>query len=1558
MYFAAMQDTILARLESARKELLDLGLRNPLINYKTPRSKGLSIVQEKPEAVFERLVKSGRAMTFLAKPEKSESPTELPFAEPDAAALQQAYTDTKLQTAETENALQHKLLNTYYAARTSIEEQGVNMLYISLGMLAWYEAESSNEQRLAPLILIPVALERSTARERFAVRYSEEEIGHNLSLQAKLKAEFGLQLPELPDAEEWSVTGYFNEVAKAIERFPRWKVMEDNIELGFFSFGKFMLYHDLDNSRWPSDDKPVAHPILQSLFQHGFREPQPAAGDDAFIDRDTTADSLYQVVDADSSQILAMLAVHEGRNMVIQGPPGTGKSQTITNLIANAIGQGQKVLFVAEKMAALEVVKRRLDNIGLGEACLELHSHKANKKELHHELKRVLDLGKPSLQKLQEEVAMLERLKEELNAYSMAVNSPVRASGLTPHQLYGKLLRIQEETGEKRLPKLHIPDIENWSSERQREAEATAERIQARLKDIGTPSGLLFWGAGLRVLLPHEEAALKELLLAVAPSVESLKETAAQAASHLAVPAPATREETLKLAAWLQAVAARPDLSDLDIQNKAWLVQKSTIQDVLSTGKNLATLKQEYGSVFLPEAWETPLLEIRRQLMEHGQKWYRFLMGDYKAANRSLQTILQGKLPKEGETKLQYVEAILTAQRLQATLAEHESLLQALFGDRWQKGKSDWDTLQVAAGYLTEMHSQIAKGHYPAALLPYLQRHEPASIAQQHHAQLLDALNRQGKAVQQLMEGLQMAEAVRFAGGSFQQLSFLNQLELLVQWKARFAELQQAIAWNNLADVANGSGLQFLTTAVIDWAEAAQHLRHALQKEWYEHLLVKAMADHPSLRSFERSSHEEIIRQFRQMDRLNLQYNRARAALKHWEGLPGMEGGGQVSVLKTEFNKKARHKPIRQLMQEAGHVVQAIKPVLMMSPLSIANFLAPGTMEFDLVIFDEASQVRPVEALGALLRGKQLVVVGDAKQLPPTSFFDTLNESVEEDEENVTADLESILGMCDAQGAPQKMLRWHYRSRHESLITVSNHEFYENRLVVFPSPGSRHRMGLHFHHLPHTVYDRGLTRTNPLEAEALADAVMEHARKHPRLSLGVVAFSSAQREAIEDVLEDRRKASPETEEFFKPTREEPFFIKNLENVQGDERDVIFISIGYGRTKEGYVSMSFGPLNNEGGEKRLNVLITRARLRCEVFTNLKATDIDTSRSGRRGVVALKRFLHFAEHGQLDTTAETGRIGDSPFEEQVASSLRQLGYTVREQVGSQGFYLDLAIVDPEHPGRYLLGIECDGAAYHSARSARDRDRLRQQVLEGIGWRIHRIWSTDWFRAPDRELKRVVEAIEKAKGASYLDDDREEDVLIERGITREAVTEEDAALPEYKTAVLHPEIGSKELHQHTIGKLAGWIETIVRVESPVHFEEVARRMVEAAGISRMGSRIRSQLELAVRFAEGDGRVVKRGEFLWAPEMMEPSLRRRSGFPPALRKMRLIAPEERQLAIEKVVTDAVAIQPEAAVRQVAMLFGFQRLTEEMREDILEGIERAVKERKLVREGEVLRVG
>ena len=587
------------------------------------------------------------------------------------------------------------------------------------------------------------------------------------------------------------------------------------------------------------------------------------------------------------------------------------------------------------------------------------------------------------------------------------------------------------------------------------------------------------------------------------------------------------------------------------------------------------------------------------------------------------------------------------------------------------------------------------------------------------------------------------------------------------------------------------------------------------------------------------------------------------------------------------------------------------------------------------MVFDEASQVRPVDALGALMRADQAVVVGDSQQLPPTRFFDAVTQSEDDDDENLTADIESILGLFRAQGAPDRMLRWHYRSRHESLIAVSNREFYENRLVVFPSPDSgREDLGLRYHHLPNTVYDRGRSRTNSKEAAEVARAVMSHARQSPKQTLGVAAFSSAQREAIQDELERLRRLDPSNEEFFNDHLEEPFFVKNLENVQGDERDVIFISVGYGKDSYGQVAMNFGPLSADGGERRLNVLITRAKLRCHVFTNLRAADIDLDRTSSRGARALKTFLSYAETGVLeDIEVESGREIYSPFQEAVSDKLRSLGHDVREEVATGGKFIDLAVVDPERPGRYVLGIECDGASYHSSRSARERDRLREKHLKDLGWRLHRIWSTDWFRNPDRELKRTVKAIEQAKAVQPSNRTVESSARpeIER-IENEQVLSEIVA-PAYETAQPEVDTHPYELHTVPLYYMLNPITEIVHVEGPVHVREVQRRIADAVGVTRIGQRVKRNLGWAIDNAVSREVVVRKNDFLWSTDMGVPVVRDRTDLP--RKKIELVSPEEIAEAIKMMVKHSYGTGRGEAAIGSARLLGFRSVSKNIRTHI-----------------------
>jgi very-short-patch-repair endonuclease len=1534
-------------------------LRNPLLNYRPSKARGVEVVDELPTEIFRILVDERKAMTFKAGPEDLGSETE-PYellAQPeevtDDGGPAARHVDRQLQTNVPSAKLQSRLLKTDHDARIFIEEQGVSILYLALGMLRWFESSSSQEPRRAPLILIPVTLERSNVRERYRLKYTEEDLDDNLSLMNKLWLEFGIQLPQMPPQEDLDVAAYFDVVEESVRGEPRWSVDQDAVVLGFFSFGKLLMYRDLDKGNWPQGRGPSDHPIIKVLFDDDPSEAEPQLPEDEFLDRHLDPAEVHQVMDADSSQTLALLDVKSGRNLVVQGPPGTGKSQTITNIIAEAVGHGRTVLFVAEKMAALEVVKRRLDAVGLGEACLELHSRKANKRLFVQELDRTIRLGRPRLEETEEDLRLLTEMRDRLNTYSEAMNTPIGESGVTPYRAIGELTRLGPETAS--LPRLDFEEMRHWSGADFRRRQDVVEELQAQLSRTGPPSQNPFYGSKLTVLIPTDQAGIAQALADARRTTRELRESATDLASTLALSVPETRSEVESLCRAARFVTRAPRVEDLQLRAEEWRTRRDDLEALISAGEGYREIRERYDEVLIPEAWDQDLLETRQHLSTHGRRWLRFMSGDYRRARDRLSGLCRGTPPEDVEQQLALVDAVLDARRNLEVIRSHGALAADLFGTQWQGERSDWAALRTLLDWVVDLHHKVGEGQLPEELVEFFAEGRAREGLESKAATVEGALVEQGSRTGEVSRRLELADD---PGATLMEQTLVAQESTFDSWHQNLERLQHLVAYNQRAEVCLRESLQDVLRLAETWPEAGSRLVDAFRRTWFEGLVERAFRERPALARFDRDNHEYVAEKFCELDRLHFEHNRAHLAHAHWRGVPTHEAGGQLGVLRREIQKKRRHLPIRQLMRKAGGAIQAIKPVFMMSPLSIAQFLEPGALEFDLVVFDEASQVRPVDALGAIARGKQVTVVGDSKQLPPTSFFDRLVNAEEIDEDNLTADLESVLGLFSAQGAPERMLRWHYRSRHESLITVSNHEFYEDRLVVFPSPDrGREDLGLVYHYLPDTAYDRGGSRSNLGEAKRVAQAVMEHARNHPDLTLGVAAFSVAQMQAIEDQLEILRRADPSCEDFFTSHPFEPFFVKNLENVQGDERDVVFISVGYGRTAAGQVPMSFGPLNQDGGERRLNVLITRARRTCEVFTNLTADDIDLSRSGARGVRAFKTFLQYAKGGTLEVSAPTGREPDSPFEESVLSALQRAGYRAEPQVGSAGFFIDLAVVDLERPGRYLLGVECDGATYHSARSARDRDRLRQEVLERLGWRIHRIWSTDWFRNPERELRRLVEAIEEAK--IYAGNGGDSQPSTANGnptITRDVGANPDArqavSAPPYEVANLRAHVPS-EIHLVPTYRLAEWVVSIVEVESPVHIREVSCRIAEAAYVSRVGSRIRAAIESACAAASHTGQVRRSGDFLWSPGMREAPLRDRSGAPEPLKKVELISPEELAVAIKKVVSESFGMdRGEVPAAVLRLLLGFRRTTETAQQRVMEVVDGMVVRGELIQEG------
>jgi len=1480
--------------------------------------------------------------------------------------------ENKLQTPYPVAVLQKRLLNTYYAARTYVEEQGVNTLFVALGMLRWYESPESETARLAPLILVPVELDRTNVRARFRIQYSEDEIGDNLSLRAKLGTEFSCTLPALPEAEDVDVEAYYAQVERAIAYLPRWSVDRQAAVLGFFSFGKFLMFHDLHAANWPEDAAPADHPILRALLHEGFAEQAPSMPDEVRIDESIPPDRLHQVVDADSSQTLATLDVTEGRNLVVQGPPGTGKSQTITNIIAEAMAAGQSVLFVSEKMAALEVVKRRLDNVGLGDACLELHSQKTRKTLVLEELRRTLELGRPR-EGAAVDLDLISETRARLNDYCDAVNEPIGESGVTPFQAYGELLTLERRLGGLALPAMDGGEIRNWARADVERAAADAEELRALVERIGVPADHPFWGSRHRMVVPAHKEAIWAACEAALDAVAALEQAATALATQMGVGVPYAAGQAGADLLLARHVLGAPELGGARVDDPTWADEAGLLAELLEAGARIQALHAQYDALLRDAAWETDVRALAQTFAEVGPHWWRPFAGRYRQARATLAGLCRARPPRGWTEQLAILDAIEEVRARRRFVESHAAQLEGLYGPQWRGPASDWAHLAQVARWLLDLHAKVRSGTYPGEVLAYLAARPDLAALRADVDAAAVALAAHEDALGDAVAAVDLDEAARFGAGTrLAGQGFATQAEVLAAWQENVDRIQEIVALNHVSDRARAHGLEGTVQAAATWPEAGAYLGDAFWHAWYSGLLERAMLERPALAAFHGETHNQAVRRFRELDKLSLIQNRARLALKHWESLPKYTAGGQLGVLQREFAKRRRHLPIRQLIGQAGNVIQAIKPVFMMSPLSIAMFLPPGSVEFDLVVFDEASQVKPVDAFGAILRGKRVVVVGDTRQLPPTTFFESVLEADEDEVDNVTGDLESILGLCYAQGMPSRMPRWHYRSRHESLIAVSNQAFYENKLVVFPSPDAgKASVGLVYHHLPDTVYGRGRSRANVMEAQIVAEAAMEHARTRPEQTLGVAAFSISQMEAIQDQLEVLRRRDPSCEGFFQGHPHEPFFVKNLENVQGDERDVVYISVGYGRTADGRVSMNFGPLNREGGERRLNVLITRARERCEIYTNLAPEDIDLSRSSAQGVAVLKRYLAYARDGD----PELGTVGYSEegtrFAEAVAGELEGRGYTVRHKVGSAGYTVDLAVLDEERPGRYALGIEYDGPTYHDTASARDRDRLREEVLEGLGWRMHRIWSTDWFQNVGREAARAVGRIEQARaeteweaggigpatgiasaainGLTYTE------IARDRARVRRAPA---VPMEAYSRARLRIAPLAYELHRVPVDRMGRWIGRIVEVEGPVHEEIVARRIAEAAGVKRVGRRIQARFAEAAAYAVARGLIQMRGPFLWAADGRDPVLRRRDGLPASERQFDYVAPEELALAAVRVVSTAYGMRREEIPPEVAHLFGFSRISEPMAERVEAAVEGMIAEGRLELQGTYLVVG
>lgn len=1085
------------KLRNWGRKMLDMSLRNPLLNMRVGRN-AISIPSED-----------------IARTEDSlDDGEELIFD-------------------------QKELKGIYRTVRTEVEETGTSTLFMVLGTLRWQQ-QTDGKQYLAPLLLMPLDIVPAKGG-RYAIRKRDEETRVNTTLLEFLHQNNDISVegidPLPKDDHGVDVSLVLHRFAEAIQEQEGWEV-EEKAYIGLFSFAKYILWNDLRaHTSFLLDNL-----LVKSLLDGRLEVPDIAdPADAATMDTQLSPDSIALPLPADSSQIEAVVDADRGRSFVIYGPPGTGKSQTITNIIANAACHGKRVLFVAQKKVALEVVEHRLTEIGLAPFCLELHSNKTTKAHFLHQMQEALDaVGK---QPAEEYHQMADRLFAERLAIDTTVKALHRKQddGLALHVCIERYL--QTEAAPLSLPKdfaVHTSLTE-------------AEAIDGQI---------LMLDAATQILgMPAKDFPLYGLY----PKPKPAPRPGAYVSPYLMGD---TVEKLL------------PTLPDIITR----------VKEEVERAKKMNYLRK------------TP-----REYLESDYKWRKF-----------------------------------------RNVADIEDSL-----------ADDIDTLLVAAK----------------------------------------------------------------------------------RWNEHIDDMPQ---WQHYLEPVNQLRTAGLDAAVTMYAQGipATAIRQSFMKAWYHDHIEHILATDPSLKNANAVTMEQAIERYRSLAKdfqlLTRQETVAWLSARASIDPSDRQLGSELTLLRRRIANKGRGTSIRSIIDQMTGLLPRLCPIMLMSPLSVAQYINMEAPPFDIVIFDEASQMPTSEAIGAIARGKSVVVVGDPMQMPPTNFFSTMGN----DDDIETGDLESILDDCIALSLPARRLRWHYRSRHESLIAFSNIHFYNGSLVTFPS-AEEQRPAVTLQHVD-GCYDAGATRTNRAEAEAVVEEAIRRMKSQPERSLGIVAFSKPQSDLIEDLLNERLNADPELQDVDRQSTE-PLFVKNLENVQGDERDVILFSIGYGPNKEGQLSMNFGPLNKEGGERRLNVAITRARHEMKVFATLKPEDIDERRTRAGGVLALKQFLQYAGTGKLTNTQANLSLEDTDVVvRQISDALSAAGLIVHTHVGTSAFRVDIAVSRPERPDDYVLGIICDGRVYLRIRTVADREIVMPSVLTHLGWHLLRVWTIDWFEHPDTVIQQILKVL----------------------------------------------------------------------------------------------------------------------------------------------------------------------------------------------------------------------
>ena len=1562
------------------RRLLDLSLRNNLLNIRITKNT-LQLIPANLSCLEDALA-DGEEFRILHRPADWESPamdfgiySSIPESDPMIGFINSELSQKRLRFYLPENDLGKALTHLYRSSRTSIEENGANTLYLALGLLKWYETPSSERPRYAPILLLPVEIIRKSAAKGYVIRSREEETMMNITLLEMLRQNFGITLSGLDplptDESGVNVKLIYSIIRNSIKNQRKWDVEEQAI-LGIFSFNKFIMWNDIHNNA----NKLVQNKIVSSLI-NGKIEWEAATEEIDATDMDkqvSPADIVLPII-ADSSQLEAIYEAVHDKTFILHGPPGTGKSQTITNIIANALYKGKRVLFVAEKMAALSVVQNRLAAIGLAPFCLEIHSNKTKKSAVISQLKETTEIIRQTPpEEFRKEAERLLNLRAELNQYIEALHKeyPFGVS------LYDAIIHYQSVDVEScfDIPQAYLDTLDKdtfaqWEDAIEllvRTANACGHPYQHPLTGISITEYSSAVKEGSSQLL----TGFIDLLTTIRQKLDIFSILLKDTDIH------PTRKDFQTISHIIRRILDIPELTPglltLPLLNETL----NEYREVVVHGRKRDEQRKEIETGFTQEILSINAKQMLAEWNRVSDQWFLPRYFGQRKIRKAINVYALKTIETEDIKPL--LHRIIRYQEEAEAVRKYIGQLPSLFG---RPGKNeDWNTIEQIIDDMASLHSHLLNYAKDIAKVSQIKQNLSAQLTEgiqtfrDIHAhsfnelyQLADTLT----ATEKKLSGMLGISIEELYTDSADWITIA--LSKARTWKENLDKLKDWYQWLQAYQTLHSLGIGFIATEYKEKNIPTGQLTDSFRKSFYQAAIRYIIAKEPTLELFNGKIFNDIIAKYKQISAKFEETTQRELFARLASNIPSFTHeaiqSSEVGILQKNIRNNARGISIRKLFDQIPTLLSRMCPCMLMSPLSVAQFIDTDADKFDLIVFNEASQMPTYEAVGAIARGKNVIIVGDPKQMPPTSFF-SVNTI---DEDNIEMeDLESILDDCLALSIPSKYLLWHYRSKHESLIAFSNSEYYDNKLMTFPSPDNIESK-VRIVNI-NGYYDKGKSRQNRAEAQAVVDEIARRLRSEElrKKSIGVVTFSIVQQALIEDLLSDLFIFYPELETLALEC-DEPLFIKNLENVQGDERDVILFSVGYGPDAEGRVSMNFGPLNRAGGERRLNVAVSRARYEMIIYSTLRSDMIDLNRTSSIGVAGLKRFLEYAEKGTRSTISSVPRQlseATASIETIIADRLRSLGYTVHTDIGCSGYKIDIGIVDTENTSNYQLGIICDGKNYKRTKTARDREIVQNNVLKALGWDIYRIWTMDWWEKPDEVMATIQEAIARKKSSkvgsmtaaeinstptevaapaptAQITNNEISFVLKASPVAPEkqaasVLSTQNRIEQKYKFAKITPYNYSPEdfFFTDSYSILLSQIRKIMESEAPISKSLLCKKILSEWGISRLGTRVEAQIETAldalnIYRTEYEGLV-----FCWndKEQCASYSIYR----PVSDREATDIPPEEIANAIRQLLTDSISLPAADLIKACAQQFGFARMGSNIDAAMQRGIREAVK--------------